>query len=60
MVRIGVFTIPVILSAWSNLLLELGEMFDRFKDKLVLIIFSTVVEVSQTLTLLCVGGLLGN
>ena len=46
MFRIGVFTIPVILSAWSNLLLELGEMFDRFKDKSVSIIFSTVVEVS--------------
>ena len=34
----GVFTIPVILSVCSNLVFELGEMFDRFKDKPVLII----------------------
>ena len=44
-VRVGVFTIPVILSAQSNLVFELGEMFDRSKDKPVLIILSTVVEV---------------
>ena len=42
----GVFTIPVILSVCSNLVFELGEMFDRFKDKPVLIMFITVVEVS--------------
>ena len=57
---VGVFTIPVIFSAYSNLLFDLGEMFDRSKDKPVLIMFSTVVEVSLTLTFLCVGGLLGN
>ena len=34
----GVFTIPVILSVCSNLVFELGKMFDRFKDKPVLII----------------------
>ena len=43
---VGVFMIPVILSAYSNLVVDLGEMFDRSKDKPVLIIFSTVVEVS--------------
>ena len=45
-VCIGVFTIPVMFSAYSNLLFDLGEMFDRSKDKPVLIIFNTVVEIS--------------
>ena len=57
---VGVFTIPVIFSVYSNLVFDLGEMVDRSKDKPVLIMFSTVVEVSSTLTFLCVGGLLGN
>ena len=34
----GVFTIPVLLFVCSKLVFELGEMFDRFKDKPVLII----------------------
>ena len=42
---VGVLMIPVILSAFSNLVVDLGEMFDRSKDKPVLIILSTVVEV---------------
>ena len=45
-VCIGVFTIPVMFSAYSNLLFDVGEMFDRSKDRPALIIFSTVVEVS--------------
>ena len=44
-VCIGVFTIPVMFSAYSNLLFDLGEMFDRSKDRPVLIIFNTVVEI---------------
>ena len=40
------FTIPAILSVCSKLVFELEEMFDRFKDKPVLItVFSIVVEV---------------
>ena len=42
---IGVFTIPVMFSAYSNLLFDVGEMFDRSKDRPALIIFSTVVEI---------------
>ena len=42
---IGVFTIPVMFSAYSNLLFDVGEMFDRSKDRPVLIMFSTVVEI---------------
>ena len=45
-VCIGVFTIPVMFSAYSNLLFDVGEMFDRSKDKPVLIIFNTGVEIS--------------
>ena len=45
-VCVGVFTIPVIVSAYSILLFELGEMLDRFKDKPALIMFSTVDVVS--------------
>ena len=44
-VCIGVLTIPVMFSAYSNLLFDLGEMFDRSKDRPVLIIFNTVVEI---------------
>ena len=44
-VCIGVFMIPVMFSAYSNLLFDVGEMFDRSKDRPALIIFSTVVEI---------------
>ena len=42
----GVFTVSVMFSVYPNLLFDVGKMFDRSKDKPVLIIFSTVVEVS--------------
>ena len=37
MICVGVFMIPVILSAYSNLVVDLGEMFDRSKNKPALI-----------------------
>ena len=55
-----VFMIPVILSAYSNLVVDLGEMFDRSKDKPPLIMVSAVVGILLTLTFLFVGGLLSN
>ena len=57
---VGVFMIPVILSAYSNLVVDLGEMFDRSKDKPLLIMVSAVVGILLTLTFLFVGGLLSN
>ena len=57
---VGVLMIPVILSAFSNLVVDLGEIFDRSKDKPVLIMVSAVVGILLTLTLLFVGGLLSN
>ena len=56
----AVFMIPVILSAYSNLVVNLGEMFDRSKDKPALIMVSAVVGILLTLTFLFVGGLLSN
>jgi hypothetical protein len=50
----------VILSAYSNLVVDLGEMFDRSKDKPPLIMVSAVVGILLTLTFLFVGGLLSN
>ena len=55
----AVFMIPVILS-YSNLVVDLGEMFDRSKDKPALIMVSAVVGILLTLMFLFVGGLLSN
>ena len=56
----GVLMIPVILSAYCNLVVDLGEMFDRSKDKPALIRVSAVVGIRLTLTFLFVGDLLSN
>ena len=52
--------IPVIFSAYSSLIVDMGEMFDRSKDKPALIMLSAVVGILLTLTFLFVGGLLSN
>ena len=44
-VCIDVFRIPVMFSAYSNLLFVLGEMLDRSKDRPVSIIFNAVVGI---------------
>ena len=52
--------IPVILSAYCNLVVDLGEMLDRSKDRLALIRVSAVVGIRLTLRFLFVGDLLSN
>ena len=53
---VGRFMIPVIFSAYSSLVVDLGEMFDRSKDKPALIMLSAVVGILFTFTFLFVGG----
>ena len=57
---VGVSIIPVIFSAYSSLVVDLGEVFDRSKDKPALIMLSAVVGILLTLTFLFVWGLLSN
>ena len=57
---VGLFMIPVIFSAYSSLVVDFGEMFDRSKDKPALIMLSAFVGILLTLTFLFVGGLLSN
>ena len=57
---VGVSIIPVIFSAYSSLVVDLGEMCDRSKDKPALIMLSAVVGILLTLTFLFVGGPLSN
>ena len=57
---VGVFIIPVIFSTYSSLVVDLGEVSDRSKDKPALIMLSAVVGILLTLTFLFVGGLLSN
>ena len=52
--------IPVILSAYCNLVVDLGEMLDRFKDRPALIKVSAIVGIRLTLTFLFVGEKLSN
>jgi hypothetical protein len=57
---VGVSIIPVIFSTYSSLGVDLGELFDRSKDKPALIMLSAVVGIWLTLTLLFVGGPVSN
>ena len=57
---VGVPTIPVSLSAYSSLDADLGEVFDRSKDKPALIMLIAFVGFWLTLTFLIVGGPLSN
>ena len=53
----GVSMIPVIFSAYSSLVVDLGKLLlDRSKDKPALIMRNAVVGILLTLTFLLVGG----
>ena len=53
---VGMSTDPVSLSAYSSLGVDLGEVFDRSKDKPALIMLIAFVGFWSTLTFLIVGG----